>query len=801
MLKNYLKIAIRNIAKNKTYSIINITGLAIGLACCILISLYIYQELSYDSFFNSADRIYRVSTVTKSPEGFEKSAQTSMPIGPALASGYQEIQNWTRIYFEDNILIKYQDNKFLEDNLVFADSTFFKVFSFKIISGNTETMLDAPLKIVLTKSMAEKYFGINNPIGKTLLLGNKKDFVVTGIIEDIPVNCHFHFGFVASYSSLTPEFMGWDPSNQWGAYFGNYTYILTSQSFDPETFEVKTKKVLDSHHETTPGVSSWLVYQPLKSLHLISEFSTTPEPTNSMKNLFIVAVIGLFILIIACINFINITTAISAQRLKEICVRKTLGANKSSLAAQFISESLMFSGLSLLLAIFIVNFMLPFFSYLIGGKIEIGLLDHSTLLLGITVTTGVIGVMSGFYPALILSRMNITSSVKGKNNKNGRRDHTLLRKTLIVVQFAISIILIVSAVIINDQVKFAKTAYLGFNKNNLIEISVPDAKVIPHFNAFKSEVNNVPGVAGTSKCYAAPVSQHNANTDIYPNGRGQQGMFSINFNFVDSDFITLFDLHLLAGRNFDTDCPDNDSLSMIINETAMRKLGFSNPQDAIGHKYSIGINRWQPEIIGVISDFHFSSFHEQILPFALMNTTDFQRRLTVKISSVDVSKALSGIKTVWEKFSKAYPFQYGFVNETIDNLYKRDIKEENIVFVFSLIAIFTACLGLFGLAAFSAEQRTKEIGIRKILGATTTGIFGLLSKEFLTLALLANFMAVPIAWYLMDGWLNDFAYRISISVFPFIFTVIVTMSITILTVSYQTIKAAVANPVESLRYE
>lgn len=800
MIRNYVHVAFRNLLKSKGYSTINIIGLAIGLASCILISQYIYQELSYDSFFKDANRVYRVATVMKSASGTEKNAQTSMPVGPALAANYPEIRSWTRVYYVGPTLVQYQEKKFFEHNIIFADSTFFKVFPFELVSGNPSKMLNAPDRIVVTQSMAHKYFGNSDPIGKRLRIGNKQDFVVSGVMEDVPVNSNFRFGFVASYSSLTPTFMGWDPSKQWGAFFDNYTYILVPVKFRASAFQQKTTALLQSHRATPPGVSAWLVYQPLRSLHLLSGFVGTIEPTNSPRNLFIVAIIGLFALVIACINFINITTARSSQRLKEIGVRKTLGARKSGLVIQFIGESLLFSGVSLLLALMTVEVIRVAFSNLVGEKIVIGLFDHPLLLVGIVLTTSLIGVVSGLYPAFMLSRVNTSVSVKGKNIKGGKSVHSLMRKALVVVQFSMSAVLIVAAIVVYEQVKFAKDSSLGFSRNHIVQVTLRDRNVRKQFKAFDNEIRSLPGVEGTSRCFSAPVSHFSIMTDIYPNGLGGHGAFVMNFDFADANFLKLFGIKLLAGRNFERGNP-GDSSSIIINETAMRKLGFVNPQEAVGRKYTIGINNWTPEIIGVVKDFHFASFRDAIAPYAFLDLPGSEKQLSVKISSADISGTLAGIKAVWNKFSQAYPFQCSFVNKTVGDLYKRDVKEESIVAVFSGISIFTACLGLFGLVAFSAEQRRKEIGIRKTLGASTTGIVGLLSREFVTLTLLANLAAWPLAWYVMNNWLNDFAYRINISLWTFIITGAVSLVITMLTVGYQSIKAATANPVESLRYE
>jgi putative ABC transport system permease protein len=801
MLKSYLKTAVRNLIKNKSYSIINIAGLSVGLTCCILISLYIYQEMNYDDYFKNDNRIFRVSTISRTSEGIDKNAQTSMPVGPALKLNYPEIENFTRIYFADNVLMKYKDKKFYESKVIYADSDFFKVFSFDLLMGNSQNVLKNPYSIVLTKDIAKKYFGNNDPIGKKIKLEDKEYFNVTGVMDEVPVNTHFHFNFIASYSSLTPKFFGWDPSNQWGAYFGNYTYILTNRNFNPFEFETKTKNFIDEHLNPPSGTSVWLTYQPVRELHLISDFQGTPEPINTLNNLFIIAVIGLFVLLIACINFINITTSRSPQRAKEIGVRKTLGANKLNLVKQFIGESLLHTGLSLFFSVILVELSLPLFSNLIGEKIVSGLFNQPFLLTGIILITGLIGVFAGFYPAFILSKINVVFAVKGISEKRGNKGRSLLKKVLVVIQFGISIILIIATIIINNQIKFALNADLGFNKENILQVMVFDDKVSEKLNSFKDEIKKVPGVISATNCFAAPVSDFVVYTNIYPNGRKQAGGFLSSFDFVDNGFLDHFGIKLIAGRNFYKTRSNTDTASIIINETTMHKLGFIQPEDIIGKKYDIGMNRLNAAIIGVVKDFHFSSFHEKIKPFAFMNWNNLKHQTSVKINSANISQTIGGIKKVWEEFSSSYPFQYEFLDQTIDNLYKREERQESIVLTFSIIAIITACLGLFGLAAYSAQQRTKEIGIRKVFGATVSNIVRLISKEFLILTIVANIIAWPIAWYLMNKWLQDFAYKINISLFIFIFAGIITILITLLTVGFQSIRAALANPVESLRYE
>ncbi len=799
MFKNYFKIALRNFIKQKGYSFINVFGLSISLAACMLITLYILQELSFDDFNSKADRIYRVTSHFKNPAENRDGAETPWPVGTHIGMEFPEIEKTTRIYFDGTDLLKYNNKKFLEDKVIFADSTFFDVFDFRILEGNKNEMLSAPFSLVLTKKTAEKYFGNNDPIGQQIEIENKKLFTVTGVVDNPPVNSHFHFDFIASYSSLTPEFFGWDPSNQWGAFFGNYTYVLLKKNVSIETLREKTKNWMNEK-QSFPGSFVWIDFEPLRKIHLNTELDGEIEPSNSVKNLVIISIIGIFILLIACINFINLSTSRSSKRAREVGVRKTLGALRMQLIRQFTVEALIISLAALFLALVLVEVFLPAFSDLVGIEIEKGALSSPLLLGSVFIITLFIGIVSGFYPSLILSKYSPALVVKGKQFISQGTLGIILKKVLVVFQFTIAIGLIIATLVINKQIQFSENTYLGFNKDHIIDITLNDPKVADKIEAFKSELNGIPGVIGQTACFKSPLGHGNLDTDILPNGRNGGGNFSIYMNFVDTNYVKLYGLDLIAGRDFIKTTTDT-MVEMIVNEEVVKKLGFSDPKEVLGKKYLIGINHITGEVVGVVRDFHNESMHSEIFPIVLMNQKSFTYNLSVKLASAGISGTISKIKDKWEQFSQDYPFTFSFLDDQINSYYKREDRQQTIIITFSVLAVLIACLGLLGLASFSIEQRTKEIGIRKIFGASINGITFMLSKDFLLLVIISGIIASPIAYYLMNGWLADFAYRINITFDLFIYAILISLFIALSTIFYYSIKAAVTSPVKSLRYE
>jgi len=800
MLKNYFKIALRNFIKQKGYSFINVFGLSVSLAAGILITLYILQELSFDDFNSKGDRIYRVTSHFKTPTENEDGAQTPCPIGTHIGMEFPEIERTTRIYIEGTDLFKYKEKKFLEDHLIFADSRFFNIFDFKVLEGNKNEMLVAPFSLVLTKKSAEKYFGKDDPIGQQIEIENKKQFTVTGIVDDPPANSHFHFDFIASYSSLTPEFFGWDPSNQWGAYFGNYTYILLKENASIESLREKTKDWLNGKQPHPPGTFTWIDFEPLREIHLNTELHGEIEPANNIKNLIIISLIGIFILLIACINFVNLSTSRASKRAREVGVRKTLGAQRIQLIRQFTVEALIISITALLLSFVLVEVFLPAFSELVGAEIEKGVLWNPLLFGSVIVITIFIGVLSGFYPSLILSKYNPALVVKGRQFTSRGTIATILKKVLVVFQFTIAVGLIIATLVINKQIQYSENTYLGFNKDHIIDITLNDTEVVKKIETFELELNTIPGVLSQTLCFKSPLGHGNLGTDILPNGRNGGGNFSVYMNFVDTSYVKLFGLNLIAGRDFIRTTTDT-LVEMIINEEVVRKLGLSNPEDVLGKKYLTGINHITGEVVGVIKDFHNTSMHSEIFPFVLLNQKSFTYNLSVKLASTGISSTISKIREKWEQFSKDYPFTFSFLDDQINSYYKREDSQQTIVITFSVLAVLIACLGLLGLASFAIEQRTKEIGIRKIFGASIKGITFMLSKDFLMLVIISGIIASPLAYYLMNGWLDDFAYRINITFDLFIYAILISLFIALSTICYHAIKAAITSPVKSLRYE
>ncbi|OGU53411.1 MAG: hypothetical protein A2080_01415 [Ignavibacteria bacterium GWC2_36_12] len=800
MFKNYFKIALRNFIKQKGYSLINVLGLSVGLAACILIALYIMQELSFDSFHEKGERIYRITSHLKTPTEKDDVTQTPWPVGSHIGLEFPEVEKAVRIYFSRGDLLKYNDKKFLEENLIYADSTFFQIFDFKILEGEKNTLLAAPFSIVLTKGSAEKYFGKENPIGQQIEIENKKLFTVTGIVDNPPVNSHFHFDFIGSYSSLTPEFFGWDPSLQWGAYFGNYTYVLIKENTSVKTLKEKTKNWLNDKQKSAPGNFDWIDFEPLKEIHLNTELHGEIEPSNSAENLIIISVIGIFILIIACINFINLSTSRASRRAREVGVRKTLGALRFHLMVQFSGEALIISLAALLLAIVLVEITLPAFSILIGVEISKSILSNFYLLGAVTAITVFIGLLSGFYPSIILSKYDPAQVVKGRQFVSHRTTGIIFRKVLVTFQFTIAIGLIIVTLVVNKQIQYSKNTYLGFNKDHIIDITLNDPKVVDKINAFTSELSTIPGVESQTVSFRAPIGRGNIGTNLMPNGPDAGGNFSIYMNFTDSNYIKHFGLDIIAGRDFISTTSDT-LVEMIINEEVVKKLGFGNPEETIGRRYPIGINNITGEVVGVVKNFHIATMHSEILPFVFSNQRSFIRDLSIKITSQDISGTISKIKNKWEEFSQAFPFTFSFLDEQINSFYKREDRQQNIVITFSIMAVLIACLGLLGLASFAIEQRTKEIGIRKIFGASIKGITFMLSKDFLQLVIISGIIASPVAYYLMNGWLDDFAYKTAITFDLFAYAIIISLFIAIFTIGFHAIKAAITSPVKSLRYE
>lgn len=802
MLKNYLKISLRNLANSKAYSLINVLGLAIGLTCCLLIMLYVKQELTFDQFHENAERIYRIGVENTYPDRVSYYSQTPAPLAPAFRLDYPEIEHLTRVYFAMPLLMSAADKRIIESDVIFAEKDFFNIFTFPVIAGDPHDLLAEPDAIVLTKSMAHKYFGDENPVGRVLRCNNKYDFKVKAVVADVPVTSHFDFDCVISFEALNEDLFG-VTLDQWGAYVDNYTYYLKPEHLDVAEFEQRVAAFVKKHAPTRPNLTRKLFFQPLTDIHLYAHNQDEIRENNYVSTLITISAIGFFILLIACINFMNLSTARSTRRAKEVGVRKVLGAVRPQLVAQFLGESLFVVMASTALSLMLAELALPYFSQLIGREIDFVFRENRVILAALIVLTIVVGLVSGLYPALVLSGFRPVAVVKGLKSSDGNSKWPLyFRKALVVTQFAISIILLFGALVLEKQLRYALSADLGFKREQTVVISMFEEETADKYEPIKRALLQHPNVLQATAAFRAPIANNVFDTSAYPKGYDGDERFNVQMNFVDFDFVENYGIELLAGRNFSPEFATDLKEAFVINETLARRLGAREPQQVLGTKLPIGINGITGTVIGVVEDFHISSMHEPIQPLVMMHWPGLFNQISVTIRPANMSETIAFLEETWKKHEPAYPFKYEFLDDTIRSQYESVEQTLQMVKTFSGIAIFIACLGLFGLSAFMAEQRTKEIGVRKVLGASVRNIVALLSKDFVKLVLVAGIVAAPIARMIMDGFLDEyFAYRISADWITAFWALMLALAVALLTVSYQAMRTALLNPVETLRYE
>nr|WP_299071679.1 ABC transporter permease [uncultured Allomuricauda sp.] len=799
MLKNYLKIAWRNIVKNKVYSIINIGGLAIGLGCFLLITLYIIKELSYDSYHEKGDQIYRVLHHSNLEDTSSAWVWGNAPVGPALKADFPEILEKVQFSGQSAILLKYGENAFQENDCFYADAAAFDVFSWPLISGDPATALEAPYSIVITETTAKKYFGNQDPLGKSIEgvggRANDGNYTVTGVMKDIPENSHFSFDVLMSMGSFyqsNPNIFDW-----WG-YVDFYTYLLVSKNFDEKVFNSKIPSFLEKHIEETSDENFYNIsLESLGNIYLHSKADRQPGIIGSLSNIYIFAIIGLFILIIACINFMNLSTARSLERAKEVGVRKVIGANRKGLIYQFFGESLVLVLLSSVLGLLLVFLALPWMSTLTGLRFYTHDVIEIKLLLFFFGTAILTAFLSGSYPALILSGFKPVSILRGTFRKSPQGAN--LRKGLVIFQFSLSIALIASTIIVYNQLGYLFNKDMGFDKEQQLVLDFNwDQDVISNMETIKSEFKAMPNVTSVSMSRTVPGSHFPAAGTTVEIASGEMKTFSPYIYEVDNDFIPHYNIEMVAGRAFSRDFPTDSIGSLVINEAAVKAFGYSEPNEIIGKKF----DQWgrQGTIIGVAKDFNYLSLHEEIAPLTLRQVP-YGQYFSLKLSSNDYYTTVSKIRQKWADLVPHRPFLYSFLDTSFNEQYQADIRFRKLFTIFSFLTIFIACLGLFGLVTYSALQRTKEIGIRKVLGAEVTNIIALISKDFIKLVGVALIVAIPFSWFAMDQWLNDFAYRIEIQWWVFVLAGMLALFITFFTISFQAIKAALVNPIKSLRTE
>ncbi len=801
MFRTYIKIAWRNLVKNKIYSFINIGGLAIGMACFLMITMFIRHELSYDQYHVQADNIYRVVHHFKHQNSEVRQIWGSAPIGEALKSNFSEVQETVQFSGRCDILLKHEDKAFQESNCFFVDSSVFDVFSWTLLSGNPKTALEAPYSIVLTESMAKKYFGDKDPMGKTIEGGrtggraNEGVYTVTGVMKDVPSNSHFTFDILMSMSSFRQ-------SNEnifgfWG-YVDFYTYFLVKDEFNLASFQSKVDQYLKENLPEDEAETYFLSFEPLIRAYLYSDAERQPGVVGNLSNIFVFMIIGLFILVIACINFMNLATARSLERAKEVGIRKVIGADKKGLIYQFLGESLVMVFLASIVGIVIVIIALKGMQEITGKDFEIKHIFDGFTIIVYSATVLCTGFLAGMYPAFILSGFKPVSVLKGvfKTSPQG----AILRKGLVIFQFSLSIALIASTVIVYSQLEYMLNKSLGFNREHMLTVDFNyDAQVLNKLDVIKNTFLSNSSVSSVSASRSVPGSYFpGAGTEIeIP--QGDMVHQTLSLFEVDIDFIPHFGIDMAAGRPYSRDFPSDTASSMIINEAAAKLYGYKNPKEIIGKRFS----QWGKEgrVVGVVKDFNYLSLHQNVEPLALRLEPLSSRYFTLKVQSENLPNTIAEIESQWKSLVPHRPFVYNFLNDSFNKQYIADIRFKKLFTLFSSLAILIACLGLLGLATYSAVQRTKEIGVRKVLGAEASSIVKLLSIDFMKLVVIAILVATPFSWYAMHKWLEGYAYQIHVNWWVFCISGCIAIVIALFTVSFQAIRAARVNPVKSLRTE
>jgi|SRR5579871_202537 len=799
MLKNYFITALRNLTKNKLFSIINIAGLSIGIAGCMMIGLYIFNELSYDKFHKNADRLVRATTEYTVNGVISEDGTTGSMTGPRLASAFPQIESFVRVRSFEPYVVQYEEKRFIERKFLFADSVFFSMFSFPLTEGNPKTALDAPNKLVITKSMEKKYFGNQLALGKTLRVGGTTDYLISGVAMDPPVNSQIKFDFVASYESLPNA----NSPNWWVHIYT--TYFLLRNTDIASALEKNIATYMNNQQDRGQAGNDYLIFhlEPFAKVHLYSHLEGL-EPNGNITYIYVLGAIAMLILCIASVNYTNLATAQSASRISEIGIRKVLGSTRWQLFCQFIGESLLMNLFALLLAIFLVITFLPQFNQLVERSLSATILIKPFSVALIILLFFAISFASGVNSAFILSNLKLIKILKAGFSFSG--GSFAFRKSLIVFQFFVSVFLIISTVIIFQQMSYVRNKDLGYNKDHIIVLPV-DGAMRENFQAIKESIQRVPNILSVS-CGAEETTNIQWDDEVRTRNDISAPPLFVRAAPTDIDFVRTMGLHLVAGQDFSlsdwrqmssANNPDPHTTYML-NESLAKALGWK-PEEAIGKTVYRGLQKGI--VKAVIKNFHFAPLHQQIAPLIIFLDSRYAHifQSFVKISGNNVSSTLHSLENVWKERVPYRPFQYHFLDENYNSLYHTEQQTAKIFIVFSSLAIILACLGLFALAAYTTVQRTKEIGIRKVLGAGEFQIVALISGDFIKLVVLASLIAFPIAWFLMNQWLQNFAYRINISWWVFFAAGLSATTLAMISIFFQAIKAAIANPVKSLKTE
>jgi putative ABC transport system permease protein len=802
MLKNYLKTAWRNFKGNKVFSFINVIGLSVGLTCFVLIAVFVYDELNYDTYSAAAKNIYRVNLNATGNGTVDVYTNVDMAVGPGMKAAFPEIKDFARMSPAKDF-VKYEDKQFKEDKLAFADHNFLQLFSIPLIAGSNKDALVQPNSVVISKAFAKKYFGDAAPLGKSLVIGLRDAvYKVTGVFDKVPGNSHFHFDAFISLSTFHI------PNPTWSN-LGEFTYLLLDKNADPKKLEAKFPKLVSKYvvpevqrdmgislAEAQKSVNNFVfTLQPLKDIHLYSHTKYELEPNGDIQYVYIFSALAVFILLLACVNFTNLSIARSVKRAKEVGVRKVMGSAKGHLIKQFLSESVLVSFGAMVLAIILIAVLLPYFNQVSGKQIELNYFLNYKFILLIPALVFFVGIVAGIYPSFFLSSFNPVQVLKGSVVKGKQKN--VLRSGLIVFQFFVSTALIIATAIVYQQLNYMHNKKLGYDKEQVLFL--PDGRLMgTSQDAFKQELSKDNRVVASSIARSVPGDDFMDGTQVHPrtdNGNGAE--IHMNIYHVDYDYLQTLGMQMKQGRYFLKDFA-TDSAAVVINEEAARQLGW-NQTTAIG-KTIVRSGQHEFKVIGVLSDFHYTSAKEKIAPLMMVLGNNYGG-LVVKIKTAEVTGFLDDLKTKWNAFSPKGPLSYYFLDEKFASMYASELRTQQIFSSFSFIAILIAALGLFGLSAFVIEQRTKEIGIRKVLGASVQQLLLLVSKEFLALVVIAFIISIPVTYWAMHKWLEGYAYRIDIGTGVFVLAGFIAVMIALITISFQAVKAALSNPVKSLRTE
>ena len=795
MFRNYFIIALRTLLKQKLYSFINIGGLAVGLTCFILIMLFVQHEFSYDKFYENTAHIYRI--VQRYPGydylGTDRFAPTSAPLASTLAEEYPEVTSATTVRIQP-MLLHLNEQSFWEKAL-WADPHFFDVFNMPLLRGNRETALSKPNSLILTASLAHKIFGDQDPVGQTLMDQNQSLFTVTGLIPDLPANSSLRFTFITTIQSL-PDYGKDLTQNQWDS--NNwYTFFTLADGSKKDQLQAKMPSLVEKYVAPKGGIYVHVQYliQSLNDVHLHSNFNHDIAHTGDIKYVYLFTAIACVILLLACVNYTNLAAARSIKRAREVGMRKAIGARRGQLIIQFLGESVLMACLALVLALLLVQLLLPFFGHLVERPIQMDYLDNRWLLPGLLMLVVLVGLLSGSYPAFFMASLRPIQVLKGK--VEGSTGRFSMQRLLIVGQYAVSIVLVAGSFVIYQQLQYVQHKELGYDRENVVTVRVTDETLRRNYATIREVWLRNPSISAVTASGDLPTNVESATSISKWEGSRAQDQLDIYRASVDYDFLEVFGIELIAGRNFSQEFTTDSASAVLINETAARALGWT-PQEAIGKHFMR--KEGEKTIIGVVKDFHMHSLHLSIQPLMIFIDTEGMRYISVRLQPQDLPKTMAFLEKSIKQFS-SYPFEYQFLDEHFDQLYKADLRLGETFGCFTILALLIASLGLFGLAAFTAEQRTKEVGIRKVMGASVRSIVALLTKDFLSMVAVAFLLATPVAWYVMYQWLQDFAYRIHLQWWMFALPGILALLIAWLTVSFQSIKAAITNPVNSLRNE